>query len=392
MTRVVEHREEQGELGCTAEVPASPARGPGPNGDGDTQVPPDGTRPRREEVEAWKRLVIEYQKPSRLRAAWQLVNTFGSYAALWALMYWTRDVSWWLTLPLAILAGGILVRVFIIFHDCGHGSFFLSRAANDVWGFVAGVLTFTPYYHWRWEHAQHHATAGDLDRRGVGDVWTMTVQEYLESSRWKRFAYRLARNPLVLFVLAPLFLFVILQRLPSARSTRRERRSVWWMNAAILGLGAALSLLFGLVDYLLIQVVVLAVAGSAGVWLFYVQHQFEDAYWERGEDWDYTAAALRGSSFYQLPRILQWFSGNIGFHHIHHLSPRIPNYNLERCHRSDPLFRSVQPVKLGASFRLFTLRLWDESAKKLVGFRHLRRLRRGKERDAAAGPAGRDTR
>src|SRR5687767_9232608 len=217
------------------EEPGRQSMAPG-EGVGAGPEPVTAREQQKAQVETWKRLVAEYQEPNRSRAAWQLVNTFGSYAALWALMYWSLDVSWWLTLPLAILAGGILVRVFIVFHDCGHGSFFASRAANDVWGFLAGLLTFTPYYHWRWEHAQHHATAGDLDQRGVGDVWTMTVQEYLESSRWKRFAYRLARNPIVLFVLAPLVLFVVLQRIPSAKSTHRERRSVWWMNAAILGM------------------------------------------------------------------------------------------------------------------------------------------------------------
>ncbi len=331
---------------------------------------------RQAEISAWKALVAEYQKPNRWRASWQIVNTIGSYAVLWYLMLLGLRVSWWITLPLAVLAGGLLVRIFIIFHDCGHGSFFESRLANDILGFLAGLLTFTPYYHWRWEHSLHHATAGNLDRRGVGDVWTLTVQEYLESSRWKRFAYRLARNPIVLFVLAPLFLFLVMQRIPSPKASRREQRSVWWMNLAILGMATGLSALFGIVPYLLIQSTAIAVAGSAGVWLFYVQHQFEDAYWERGEDWNYTKAALTGSSFYRLPRILQWFSGNIGFHHIHHLSPRIPNYNLERCHRSDPMLRDVKPLTLFSSLRSITLRLWDESARKLVGFRHLKDLRK----------------
>jgi omega-6 fatty acid desaturase (delta-12 desaturase) len=333
----------------------------------------------RTEIAAWKTVVAEYQKPHFWRASWQLLNTIGAYAGLWSLMYLSLSVSLWLTIPMAVLAGGLLVRVFIIFHDCGHASFLKSRLANDFWGFVAGMLTFTPYYHWRWEHSLHHATAGHLDRRGVGDVWTLTVQEYLEASRWKRFAYRLARNPVVLFMIAPLFLFVFMQRVPTSKASKRERHSVWWMNLAILGMAAGLSAVFGIVPYLLIQLTAMAVAGSAGVWLFYVQHQFEDAYWER-EDWDFTAAALKGSSFYKLPRVLQWFSGNIGFHHIHHLSPRIPNYNLERCHRSDPMFQDVKPVRLFASSKLITLRLWDEHAKKLIGFRHLKKLRkRGRE-------------
>ena len=324
---------------------------------------------------AWKAIVLKYQKPSPWKASWQIINTLVPYALVWYLMYLCRPISWWLVLPLAILAGALLVRVFIIFHDCGHGSFFKSPAANDLVGFLAGILTFTPYYHWRWEHAIHHASAGDLDKRGTGDVWTMTVQEYLEASRWKRFSYRLARNPFVLFVIAPLFLFVVLQRVPSPKANARERHSVYAMDLAILGMALALSLVFGFTAYLLIQLVILMVAGGAGVWMFYVQHQFEDVYWERGEDWNFVAAALQGSSFYKLPRILQWFSGNIGFHHIHHLSPRIPNYNLEKCHQADPLFQQVKPITFLSSLKSITYRLWDEKSRKLVGYRHLRKIR-----------------
>lgn len=320
----------------------------------------------------WKKIVAKYQQPSAARASWQIVNTLVPYALLWFLMYHTLSVSWWLTVPLAILAGAFLVRAFIIFHDCGHGSFFRSRAVNDFWGFICGLLTFTPYYHWRWEHSLHHATSGDLDRRGTGDVWTMTVQEYLESSRWKRFAYRLARNPFVLFVLAPLFIFGFNHRVPKPKASRRERSSVYWMNLAILGVAIAMTAIFGLREYLLIQLTALMVAGSTGVWLFYVQHQFEGTYWERRDEWDYATAALHGSSFYKLPKVLQWFSGNIGFHHIHHLSPRIPNYNLEKCHNADPLFQQIKPVTLFTSFKSLTFRLWDEQRRKLVGFRDLR--------------------
>jgi omega-6 fatty acid desaturase (delta-12 desaturase) len=300
-------------------------------------------------------------------------------AALWYGMYLVLPISLWLVVPLAMLMGAFLVRVFIIFHDCGHGSFFKSTTANDLVGFLAGVLTFTPYYHWRWEHAIHHSAAGDLDRRGTGDVWTLTVQEYLESSRWKKFAYRLARNPFVLFVLAPLYLFLIRQRIPSSKSNPRERHSVYAMNAALLGTAVGLSWLFGVVPYLVIELVAMMVAGGAGVWLFYVQHQFEGVYWERGGDWSFVAAALQGSSFYKLPRILQWFSGNIGFHHIHHLSPRIPNYNLEKCHKADPLFQQVKPIGFFSSFKSLTFRLWDEKGGQLVGFRHLKKVSRREE-------------
>jgi omega-6 fatty acid desaturase (delta-12 desaturase) len=324
----------------------------------------------------WKEIVARYQKPMIGRSVWQVVNTLVPYAVLWYLMFLTLTVSYWLTLPLAIVTGGLMVRTFIIFHDCGHGSLFRSRKANDVLGFITGVLTLTPYYHWRWEHAVHHASSGDLDRRGVGDLWTLTVQEYLESSRWRRFAYRLARNPAVLFVVAPLFLFLVGHRFPKANAGRRERHSVYWTNLAVFGMAAGLSWIFGLKAYLLIQLTVMMVAGSVGLWLFYVQHQFEGVYWQRRGKWDYAEAALRGSSFYKLPKVLQWFSGNIGFHHIHHLSPGIPNYNLEKCHKADPLFQTVPPVTLLSSFKSFTFRLWDEQRHRLVGYSHLRRLRR----------------
>lgn len=333
-------------------------------------------------VKEWKGIVAEFQKSSTSRAVWQLVNTLVPYAGLWAGIYFAFDVSKWLVAGLAVLAGTVLVRVFIIFHDCGHGSFFESKRANSITGFITGMLTFTPYYQWRWEHSLHHATTGDLDRRGIGDVWTMTVQEYLESSLWKRFAYKLARNPVVLFVIAPFVLFVILQRFPNRKADVRERRSVWHMNLALLAMMAVMSWVFGPARYLVVQVFVTCVSGVFGVWLFYIQHQFEDAYWERHEEWDYTAAALKGSSYYKLPRVLQWLSGNIGFHHIHHLSSRIPNYNLERCHNSHPVFQMVKPITIRLSLKSVAYRLWDEQHKKLVGYRRMREIRRER---AAAG-------
>ncbi len=334
----------------------------------------------RESVTRWKAIVAKHEQPDCGRASWQLLNTVGTYAALWYFMYLSLSVSWWLTASLTILAGGVLVRIFIIFHDCCHRSFFKSRLANNVWGFFTGLLTFTPYYHWRWEHSIHHASAGHLDRRGVGDVWTLTVNEYIESPRRRRFFYRLVRNPFFLFGIAPLFFFLIGQRIPARNANPRETRSVWVMNFAIIAMSGGLIAIFGVVPWLVIQISVLAVAGSCGVWLFYVQHQFEDAYWERGEDWDYTAAALQGSSFYKLPRILQWFSGNIGYHHIHHLSPGIPNYNLERCHHSDPMFQEVKPMLFFESLKSIRFRLWDEEDRKLVGFGHLSKQRRKKAR------------
>ncbi|MEY4388065.1 MAG: hypothetical protein RLY20_3348 [Verrucomicrobiota bacterium] len=334
----------------------------------------------------WRQIVAQYQQPSIPRALWQVVNTVIPYIGLWVAMWFSLQsrLGWWLAIPLAIIAGGLLVRTFIIFHDCGHGSFFKSQKANHILGAITGVLTFTPYYHWRWEHNIHHSSSGDLDRRGTGDIWTLTVQEYLEASRWKRFSYRLARNPFILFILAPIFLFVVLERVPSRKAPVRERYSVYLTNLALGTMAAGLIYFFGLKAYLILQITVLAVAGSAGVWMFYVQHQFEGVYWERSEQWDYVKAALHGSSFYKLPKVLQWFSGNIGFHHIHHLSPRIPNYHLEKCHKAEPLFQTVKPVTFFASFKSFTFRLWDEQRCRLVGFGHVRAIRR-QQRQSARG-------
>lgn len=321
------------------------------------------------EHEGWKEIVRKYQQPSRWRSTRQILNTLVPYVSLWVAMYFAAGVSYWLVIPLAVLAGAFLVRIFIIFHDCTHGSYFASRWANDLLGVVTGLLVFTPYHQWRWEHSLHHASAGNLDRRGIGDVWTLTVQEYLDASRWKRLSYRLSRNPIVLFLIAPLVLFVVLQRLPDRDAKLHERLWVHATTAALLFLAAGLIALFGLGAYLIIQLTVLTVATTAGVWLFYVQHQFEDVYWERKGDWDFAQAALQGSSFYKLPRVLQWFSGNIGFHHIHHLSPRIPNYALERAHNAEPLFQAVKPLTLRRSLKSFTYRLWDERRQKLVGYR-----------------------
>jgi len=338
-----------------------------------TDLTQDESRP---DTSGWKAIVARYQKPVIARSVWQIINTFVPLLALWVLMYFSLSISYWLTMPLVVLSAGFLVRVFIIFHDCGHGSFFKSRKANDILGCITGVLTFTPYFQWRWEHSLHHATSGDLDRRGTGDVWTLTVQEYLASSRWKKLSYRLARNPIVLFVLGPLFLFLIQQRFAWPRGGKREQLSVYGTNLALLVIAIGLSFVFGLKAYLIIQITQMLIAGAVGIWLFYVQHQFEGVYWERRDDWDYATAALEGSSFYKLPRILQWFSGNIGFHHIHHLSPRIPNYMLEKCHKAEPLFQTVKPVTLFSSFKSFTFRLWDEQRRMLVGYGHLRTLRK----------------
>ena len=323
----------------------------------------------------WKQSVSEFRKPSTGRAMWQLVSTIGAYVLTWVLIYFAVQISWWLTLPLIVVAGGLLIRIFIFFHDCGHGSFFRSKRANNYCGFICGVLTFTPYFRWRWQHARHHSTSGNLDRRGIGDIWTMTVQEYLDSPRWRRVAYRIIRNPFALFVIGPLVQMLIIERIPSKGMGARERNSVWWVNLAVLLMLIGLGPLFGMMNYIIIQVAITLVAGSVGIWLFYVQHQFEDVYWARNGEWDYVAAAVDGSSYYKLPRVLQWFSGNIGFHHIHHLNPSIPNYHLEKCHISCQLFSEITPLTLRSSLKSLSYRLWDESAQRLIRFDELSDIR-----------------
>ena len=321
---------------------------------------------------AWRKAVAQYENPSMWRSLWQVINSVVPYIFLWYLMYLSLEVSYWLTLLLAIIAAGFLVRGFIIFHDCGHGSFFRSQKANDILGTVIGVFTFAPYYYWRHDHAVHHASAGDLDRRKVGDIWMLTVNQYLGSSFWERVAYRAYRNPVVLFVVGPLFLFLIKYRFALRTPDKRERHSVYRTNLAIAVVVVLMSVAIGFKAYVLIQLPIIMIASSAGVWMFYVQHQFEGVYWERHDNWDYVTAAIKGSSFYKLPQVLQWFTGNIGFHHIHHLGPRIPNYQLEKCHNENSLFRKIKPITVFSSLKSLTFRLWDEERHKLVGYGRLK--------------------
>jgi omega-6 fatty acid desaturase (delta-12 desaturase) len=320
--------------------------------------------------------VAPYQRPDLRRSLWQLANTVLPYFALWYLMVQSLAYSYWLTLALAVLAGGLLLRIFIIFHDCGHGSFFRSRRANDGVGIVAGLLLFTPYYQWRHQHAVHHATAGDLDRRGAGDIFTLTVREYLALPPLGRLRYRLFRHPAVLLGLGPLYSFLITQRFVVPGVGRRERASVYGTNVALAVGVLGLSALIGLQTYLLVQLPVMIVAATAGVWLFYVQHQFEDAYWAEHASWDYAAAAVQGSSYLKLPKLLQWFTGNIGLHHIHHLSARIPNYALQRCHDENPQLQAAHVLTISSGMRTLALSLWDEEARRMISFRQLATLRR----------------
>jgi omega-6 fatty acid desaturase (delta-12 desaturase) len=323
----------------------------------------------------WAKLVARYARSDLRRSLWQVTNTLVPYFALWYLMIRSLEISYWLTLLLAVPTAGFMVRTFILFHDCGHGSFFGSRRANDALGIFTGILTFTPYYQWRHEHAVHHATSSDLDRRGVGDVKTMTVEEYLKAPWPKRLGYRLMRHPLVMFTVGSMFVFTVRQRFASPGAGKRERESVRWTN---LGLAALIGLLVWLVGwkaYLLVQLPVLFLGTSAGVWLFYVQHNFDPTYWERHNKWDFVKAGFDGSSYYKLPGILQWFSGNIGFHHIHHLSPKIPNYKLPECYRENDVFH-VPPMTILASLSSLRMRLYDEVNKRMVGWEALKRYRR----------------
>lgn len=332
----------------------------------------------------WREIVAKYQTPSVKPAVWQLVSTLVPLVGALILMYWSLSVSYWLTLALAVPAAGLTIRTFIIMHDCGHGSFLPSRTWNNVIGWITGILTSTPYAHWRREHAIHHATSGHLEQRGTGDITTLTVREYLGARPLRKIWYRIYRNPLILLVFGPAFLF-IKHRWPSRDiAGKREVWNVHLTNLALAALITTFSMLIGFKEFMLIWLPIFLLSGSAGVWLFYVQHQFEDAYWRGGEEWDYATAAVAGSSYFRLPRVLQWFTGNIGFHHVHHLSPKIPNYRLERCHKENPTFQKVVTLTLRESVRTLGLRLWDEESGRMVGFGHLRRLRREQRHRQAA--------
>ncbi len=334
-------------------------------------------------IKEWKEIVAPFQVPSVPRSVWQIVNTFVPYILTWYAMYRSLSVSYWLTLAFALLAGLLVVRTFIIFHDCGHGSFFKSKRASSILGFICGMISFTPYSHWRWQHSIHHATSGDLDRRGDGDIWTMTVKEYQQAKPGRKLFYKIVRNPFVLLILGPLLLFLVYQRFPSSRAKGKDRTSVMWMNLALLLMVVGMSWIFGFKNYVIMQLPVTMFAGMAGIWMFYVQHQYEDTYWEHRDEWDYTSAALGGSSYYKLPKILQWFTGNIGFHHVHHLCARIPNYFLEDCHNSHPMFHSIKPLTFWASLKSINLRLWDESDRRLISWKEYKQ-RYGQKASAAS--------
>jgi acyl-lipid omega-6 desaturase (Delta-12 desaturase) len=328
--------------------------------------------------QSWRQLLAPYKKAHAGRALFQLLNTAIPFGLVWYAMFWSLGHSYLLTLLLAVPAAFLFTRLFIIQHDCGHGAFFPSRAANNALGSVLGVITLFPYGYWRRTHAIHHATTGNLDDRELGDIHTLTVAEYQSRSPWRQFLYRLYRHPLVLFGVGPAYQFVIKHRFPFdiPWSWKREWQSVLWTNIAIAVVGGTLVWTLGWQAVLLVHLPIVLLAGSLGVWLFYVQHQFEDTYWDREDAWDFYRAGAHGSSFYDLPRVLHWLTGNIGYHHIHHLSSVIPNYNLPAAFRENPSLQQVTKLSLGKSLRCAGLKLWDEERRALVGFRGLSLQRR----------------
>ena len=317
----------------------------------------------------YKRALAPYARPSVPRSVLDLATSIVPYVAIFALMVAALDVSYWLVLALSVPGAGFLLRTYIVFHDCAHGAFLPGKRANQILGRVLGLVVYTPYASWRHNHAVHHATAGDLDRRGVGDVTTMTLAEYRDATPGQRLAYRLFRNPLVMFGIGPFWALVIQPRLVSRDARTRIKRSVHLTNLALAVAVVALCLTIGWQALLLVQLPLIFLAGSAGVWLFYVQHQFEDTYWHSTGEWSYADAALQGSSYLKLPKVLQFFSGNIGLHHVHHLSARIPNYHLQAAHDANPVFHDIPVLTFWDGIRATRLKLWDEERGRLIGWR-----------------------
>ena len=314
----------------------------------------------------WRESLAPYARPYISRSLLDIATAVVPYIGLSVVMYLLLSVSYLLVLLVAIPTAGFMLRTFILFHDCAHGSHLPTKRANAWLGAVWGLLVFSPFASWRHNHAVHHATAGDLDRRGVGDVATLTVREYYALARRGRLAYRLFRNPIVMFGIGPIWAMVIQPRMVKRADRARLQRSIIAMDIALALLIGSLCWLIGWDSYLLVQLPTVMLAGSAGVWLFYVQHQFEDTYWQSSDEWTYADAALRGSSYLKLPKVLQWFTGNIGLHHVHHLSARVPNYNLQRAHDNNPIFHDVPTLTLRDGMKATRFKLYDCERRRLV--------------------------
>ncbi|ARJ22629.1 hypothetical protein S3E15_00275 [Bacillus mycoides] len=321
-----------------------------------------------------KKQVAPFEKSTAKKSVWQIINTVVPFIILWYLAYKSLSVSYWLALVPAVLAAGFMTRVFIIFHDCTHHSFFKSRRVNRIVGTCMGVLTLFPFDQWGHEHSVHHATSGNLDKRGTGDIWTLTVNEYLAAPFRLRLAYRLYRNPLVMFGLGPIYVFLLKNRFNRKGARKKERMNTYLTNVLIVALVGLLCWTLGWQSFLLVHGSIFLIAGSIGIWLFYVQHTFEDSYFEEDKEWEYVKAAVEGSSFYKLPKILQFLTGNIGFHHVHHLSPRVPNYKLEEAHNNTLPLKNVPTITLATSLRSLRFRLWDEQNNNFVSFKDVKKL------------------
>ncbi|HZH60799.1 MAG TPA: fatty acid desaturase [Metabacillus sp.] len=319
-----------------------------------------------------RKQVAPYEKSNTKDSIWQLITTLGPFFILWTLAYQSLTISYFLTFAFAVIAAGFLVRIFIIFHDCCHYSFFKNRTANKVLGTITGILTLFPFSQWQHDHSIHHATSGNLDKRGTGDIWVLTIDEYLAAPKWRKIAYRLYRNPFVMFGLGPIYEFLIKNRFNKKGARRNERLNTYLINASITVLVVFFCWTLGTVPFLLVQIPIFMISGSLGIWLFYVQHTFEDSYYEENKDWEYVLAAVEGSSYYKLPKLLQWLSGNIGYHHVHHLSPRVPNYKLEEVHNNTEPLQNVPTITLATSLKSLKFRLWDAHNKRFVGFNALR--------------------
>ncbi len=333
----------------------------------------DSALDRKAAVRRYAQHCTAYRLPSLWRAGWQIASTLLPLLALAALVVWLADRSVWLAVILTIPIGGLVVRCFIIQHDCGHGSYFASRTANDTVGRLMSLLTFTPYMLWRRAHAQHHASSGNLDKRGAGDIKTLTVAEYLALGRWARLRYRIYRNPAFLFLVGVPGFFMILQRLPWGHPLPLKDcwKSVIGLDVAILVVYGLLALAIGLKALAILTIPTLIVASAIGGWLFFIQHQFEETLWDEKKDWDFQVAAVHGSSFYDLPTVFRWFTGNIGFHHIHHLNSMVPNYRLQECMADLPELAHINRLTLMESLQCAYLTLWDDQNRRLIRFRDL---------------------
>lgn len=332
--------------------------------------------------QALNKIIVKHAVPSRGKATWQIANTLIPYLSLWALaiVLIQKGFSLWLAFIPILIAAPFLVRLFIIFHDCCHSSYFKTKWANSLVGYLSGILTYTPFVDWGTAHIRHHATAGNLDRRGVGDIWTLTVEEYIAAPKLKRITYRIFRNPFFLFGIGPSFVFLILQRFSQKGIQHKGRLSVYLTNLGILSIALLAGTTIGFKTYLVIQLPITIIAATLGLWLFYVQHQYEEVYWARNEVRDSVKAALEGSSYYKLPKIAQWFTGNIGLHHIHHLNPSIPNYNLQACHNEIQQLHPVKPLGVRKSLKSLRIHLWDEETRKLISFKAMKLIRKARRK------------